>query len=119
MVPILLDHGAEVDESYLNIAVNFPCFLECILRKFPMYCEYLPEKIKTYFNNDYMSFFNVMTKYKPNVIFKMMTCPHSRCCNFVTFHKDDYGQTPLHFAAKYFRPNLVGELMSSRYVATL
>ena len=112
MVPTLLNHGARIDPSYLNVAINFPSFLEHILEKFPEYYEFLPEKVNKYYLIS-VSFFDLMSRYSEAVFLNMIKKSSTR---FLKDYKDANGQTPLHSAAKFFRFSIVEELMKSRYI---
>ena len=112
MVSILLNHGAVIDPSYMNVAINFPSFLEHVLEKFPQYYEFLPEKIKKYYKIS-VGFFDLMSRYSEVVFSNMIKKTSTR---FLKEYKDANGQTLLHSAAKFFRYSIVDELMKSRYV---
>ena len=114
MVPTLLNHGARIDSSYMNVAINFPSFLEHILKKSPDYYEFLPEKINKYYIIS-VSFFDLISRYSEAVFLNMIKKSSAR---FLKDYKDANGQTPLHSAAKYFRFSIVEELMKSRYICT-
>ena len=112
MVSILLNHGAVIDSSYMDVAINFPSFLEHILEKFPQYYEFLPEKIKKYYKIS-VGFFDLISRHS-EIIFSNMIKKNST--RFLKEYKDANGQTLLHSAAKFFRYSIVDELMKSRYV---
>ena len=112
MVPTLLNHGATIDPSYMNVAINFPSFLEHILKNFPEYYDFLPEKINKHYIVS-VSFFDLMSRYSVEVFSSMITISSTR---FLKDYKDVHGQTPLHSAAKFFRFSIVEELMKKRYI---
>ena len=113
----LLNHGATIAKSYINDAINFPHLLECILEKFPEYYRVLPEKIEYYFYNEYVSFFDLMSRYSEVVFLNMIkSCDeYPSCREFLKEYENDNGQTPLHSAAKFFKFSIVKELMNPRY----
>ena len=117
MVQSLLKLGVAINTSYLEVAVNFPLFLESILKNLPGYYEILPEKVNDFFSSDFvtMGFFESMLNYCDKIILKMLT--DNNCSDFLQEYKDDNDQALLHSAAKLFKLQIVEELMKdSRYI---
>lgn len=105
----------EVENSCLDVAVNFPSVLECVLQRFRQFLKDLPEKIKLYFNEKFVNigFFDLMLKHCPSIVTKMIASEN--CQKFLSEYKDSHGQTALHSAAKYLKPFMVKKLMDPRY----
>ena len=124
MVQNILRRGViQIQQSYLDVAVNFPYFLEAILEKVPEdevseYYNILPEKVNSKFNYDFvkMGFVELMLTHCDGIILKMINNQWPECCAFLEEYKDNFNQTPLHSAAKLFKPHIVEKLMDSRYV---
>ena len=123
VVQNILKRGIKIEKSYLEVAVNFPYFLEAILENLPInevpeYYRILPEKVKVFFNNDFvnMGFVELMLEHCDGIISNMIIKQWPECHAFLKEYKDNFNQTPLHSAAKLFKPLIVKQLMDSRYV---
>ena len=124
MVKHILRCGdVQIQQSYLDVAVNFPYFLEAILEnvpedEVPEYYEILPEKVNENFDYDFveMGFVELMLRHCNGIILNMINNPWPNCHAFLKEYKDNYKQTPFHIAAKLFQPHIVEKLMDLGYV---
>ena len=136
MVQNILSRGgiSQIEKSYLEVAVNFPYFLEAILENIPEnqvpeYYRILPDKVNRFFDIDFvnMGFVELMLYHCDGIILKMINNQMinnqminnqwPECNAFLKGYKDRFNQTPLHSAAKLFKPHIVEKLMDSRYIA--
>lgn len=123
MVQSLLQRDVEVKKSYMDVAVNFPYFLESLLKNVPEnkrteYYEILPEKVTKFFKNEFvnMGFVELMLTHCYKIILDMIDNPWPKCHAFLKEYEDNNKQMPLHSAAKLFNPYIVEKLMTSRYL---
>ena len=120
---ILRCDGIQPQKSYLDVAVNFPYFLEAILENVPEdevseYYKILPKKVNDFFNYNFinMGFVELMLTHCDGIILNMINNQWPECHTFLEEFKDKFNQTPLHSTAKLFKPHIVEKLMDSRYV---
>ena len=111
MVESILRKNVGIDDSYMDIAVNFPDLLKCILNKNPEYYEILANKVKIYFDINFtrMSFLELILTSGDEIITQMME--KESCQQFLQDYHKEYGQTPLHIAAKLSKPLIVEKMM--------
>ena len=120
MVKNLLEHGIEMEISYLEVAINFPQFLEYIFQNLPEdkkteYYNILPEKVDEYFSEDFvtMGFCELILTCDEQIIRNMLV--NRNCLDFLQKYKDKNDQILLHSAAKLFKLQIVEKLMDSEY----
>ena len=111
MVEKFLEKNVEMHEHYMNVAVNFPEFLKCILKKNDTYYDELPKKVKKYFDMNFtnMDFVELILTTGDEVITEMME--RWRCLECLKTLENKYKRTPLHIAAKLFKPSIVKIMM--------
>ena len=115
IVQKLLRKNVEIHENYMNVAVNFPDLLACLLEKKTDYYDKLLNKV--YEDKHYdkgfcrMDFIELILTCSDEIFTKMME--KEICHDFLKSYKNDIHQKPLHIAAKLFKPWVVETVMGS------